>query len=327
MQSTLNRTLSMSLNSTAIPASAPKATKLLFAAFCFLAVSFASPAYADIIDFEELPIPASGYNNGDISLAATHRQPFTITGQGDNAYGDFQTDQYFKTGNTTFGNQFATGSFNSESYDYWSGWSWSNVVDTDNGGYQNQYAAWTGGGSDGNGGSQPGSSYAIGYGDGAWINLDSQLDLQTVQVTNTTYAAKTMLEGANGGKKFGGSSGTDADYFSVTFHGFDGIGLDASELISRTVYLGDYRFADSSQDYILDHWLTVDLSDFENVQQLRLSFAGSDTSIFGLNTPAYVAIDNLSYSAVPEPSSAVLIGFFYVAVPLLRQRRTARLER
>lgn len=273
-----------------------------------------------VVDFDSLPVPATGYNNGDLSLGATHREPFTITGQGNNDYGDFETEQYFESDGVLLGNRYATGGSGDTTYDYWSGWSWSDVVDTTNGGYQNQYAAWPGGGSDGTGAGIEGNHYGVAFGDQAWLTLPDQYQLVSIDLANTTYAAKTMLEGINGGKTFGGASGQDPDFFSVTLHGFDGLGPDANQIATETVFLADYRFADSSQDYVLDQWLTVDLSSFQNVRQLRLSFDGSDVSAFGLITPAYVAMDRLRLTAVPEPGTSLVWLVAGLGIAIRRRR-------
>lgn len=280
-----------------------------------------SHSFADVVQFESLPLPASQYNNGSVFLSAEHRAPFTVTSEGDNLYGDYETQQYFSTEGVAFGNSYAYGSFNGQTYDYWSGWSWSAVSNTSDGSYLNQYASWTGGGSDGTGGGVSGQSYAIAFGDSAWFNIPENAVLESLDLSNTTYAAKTMLEGINGGKKFGGSSGNDADYFSVTFHGFDGIDEQATEVASETFYLADYRFDDSALDYVLDQWETVQLTGFEGVRQVRLSFDGSDTSTFGLVTPAYLAIDRLQFSAVPEPTTGLVLGALSLAFGLVRRRK------
>jgi hypothetical protein len=100
-----------------------------------------------------------------------------------------------------------------------------------------------------------------------------------------------MLNGDQFAKKFGGESGNDPDFFKLTIEG-----EDASNNSVGTVdfYLADYRFADNSKDYIVDSWERVDLSSLKGATELSLEFTSSDNDPqFGLNTPAYAAIDNL----------------------------------
>jgi MYXO-CTERM domain-containing protein len=68
----------------------------------------------------------------------------------------------------------------------------------------------------------------------------------------------------------------------------------------------------------------VSLASLGAVQSLRFSLASSDTGEYGINTPAYFAMDNLSVTAVPEPSACLLAlaGVFMVAG--LRRRALAK---
>ena len=66
-------------------------------------------------------------------------------------------------------------------------------------------------------------------------------------------------------------------------------------------YLADFRFADNSQDYIVNDWRYVDFSPLGSVDEIRFSMSSSDNDAFGPLTPTYFAMDN--FLAVPEPSS------------------------
>jgi hypothetical protein len=63
------------------------------------------------------------------------------------------------------------------------------------------------------------------------------------------------------------------------------------------------------------------------VKTIEFSFASSDTGLFGINTPTYVAVDQLvSVAAIPEPAAfAGLAGGAALAWATTRRRlRVAR---
>ncbi|MHC4292584.1 MAG: DUF4465 domain-containing protein, partial [Planctomycetota bacterium] len=89
-------------------------------------------------------------------------------------------------------------------------------------------------------------------------------------------------------------------------------GKDAAGEVTRTVdfHLADYRFADSSEDYIVDTWEYVNLMSLGVVKTLELTLSSSDVGVNGMNTPAYFAIDNV----VPEPATLALLGLGAVLI-------------
>jgi hypothetical protein len=63
-------------------------------------------------------------------------------------------------------------------------------------------------------------------------------------------------------------------------------------------YLADYRFADNRDDYILDTWQYVDLTSLGMIKSLEFTLSSSDIGEWGMNTPAYFAIDTLVSQSV-----------------------------
>ena len=55
------------------------------------------------------------------------------------------------------------------------------------------------------------------------------------------------------------------------------------------------------------------------MDEIRFTMSSSDNGMFGMNTPAYFAMDNL---VVPEPSSLTLGAL--AGLTLLRRRRATR---
>lgn len=181
----------------------------------------------------------------------------------------------------------------------WSGWTYSNRTDTLTPGFGNQFSAFAGSGAEGS------ANYAIATFGDPTVELPVPGSVAGAYFTNTTYAAQSMLQGDAFAKKFGGASGDDPDYFRLTIEGESPGGATTG---SVTFFLADYRFAGQSSDYIVRDWTFVDLSSLGQVKRLRFALDSSDVGSFGMNTPAYFAMDSLSITPVPEPSSAALLG-------------------
>lgn len=194
-----------------------------------------------------------------------------------------------------------------EDFDSWQGFSASTVMDTNTAGFGNQYAVWTPGT-----GQNSSPTYGIGntYGN-ADILLGGEAQVDGFYVNNTTYAALSMLNGDFFAKQFGGASGDDPDWFLLTVEGFD---EDESSLGTEEFYLADYRFTNNALDYIVGDWTWMDLSSFGSaVRKLSFDLSSSDVGSFGINTPAYFALDNLTLSYTY--SSADGASVFDGAVP------------
>ncbi len=191
----------------------------------------------------------------------------------------------------------------------WSGFAISNRSDTTTAGWTNQYSSATGGGSGGS------AQFAVGYVSGSTstvLSFSSALSLvgRSADFTNTTYTALDMANGSGFSKKFGGADGTDPDFLLLTLTGY------LNNVATRAVdfYLADYRGA--TGDYILKTWTAVDFSPLGTVDEIRFTMASSDNNAYGMLTPSYFAMDNLT---VPEPSTLTLVAT--AGLLALRRRR------
>ncbi len=241
-----------------------------------------NPATAATVTFETVPLPPSGYWNGSDGSGG-----ITINGY-------------------TFGNSF------NPTWGNWSGFAISNHFDSSTAGWTNQYSAYPGTGAGGS------ANYAVGYySSSTSLNFGALTNLAGAgaSFTNTTYAALDMLHGGDfGSKKFGGATGNDADWFLLTISGF---ASGAATGTSVDFYLADFRFADNASDYIVTDWRNVDFTPLGTVDELRFSLTSSDVGTWGMNTPGYFAMDNLS--VVPEPS-VLLISLSGIGLLARRKR-------
>lgn len=175
-----------------------------------------------------------------------------------------------------------------------SGYAYSNVTDNTTAGYTNAYSAFPGTGADGS------EIFAIHTGSDT-IVFPNAVSLDQVSITNTTYAGISMRDGDQFAKVFGdtvdangNNDGTNGeDFFFLRMKAWD---VSGNLVDSIDVYLADFRFADTLDDYILDTWLDVDLSSFVDVKSITSKLYSSDIGSFGMNTPNYYAMDNLIYS-------------------------------
>ena len=193
----------------------------------------------------------------------------------------------FKSGKLHFNNVY-----NAE-YKSWHGFAYSNITDITTSGFQNQYSAIKGCGVD------AATNYAVGYCNSMdpdnpptiKLNDDTTpVEIAGAYITNTTYTYLSMKEGDDYAKKFGGADGNDKDWYLLTIEGVDVAG---KSIAKKEFYLADFRSEDNSKDYIVKDWTWVDLSSLGKVSGLKFSVTSSDNGDYGMNTPAYFAIDNV----------------------------------
>lgn len=270
---------------------------------CFLVVALACAAARVAagpitVDFEDVTLPPSGYLNGEPN-------PNTLTGT------TGSIDNTFSSGGVSFANTFSNWYDDKRESNtaYWSGFAFSNVQDGTTAGVENQYAAYPGGGYG------PSPNYAVAYGDGAMLSLSAPGIVSGFEIANTTYAALAMKDG----DPYGFSSAlAPGGFFLVTATGQ----LQGAVTGSTSFYLADLRT--QSSPGILAGWAWYDLSGLGIVDAVSFAFAGSDNSaLYGLKTPAYFAMDNLTYVPVPEPATAWLAAAAGGGWWLLRRRRRA----
>lgn len=108
-----------------------------------------------------------------------------------------------------------------------------------------------------------------------------------LRISNSTYAYNSMKLGDFVGKKF---SAADKDSFVLIITGFS----NEVKKFSKRVYLADYRFADTNKNFMLDTWQLVKFNQNETADSLAFTLESSDNGQFGMNTPAFFVMDNVT---------------------------------
>lgn len=232
-----------------------------------------------LADFEDVTLPASGF----------------INGSGQMEPGFQHSGIWFSL---EYNSQFMS----------WTGFGISSKTDTSNGNYANQYSCYAGKGVNGS------EKYSIAYSYDRIFLKPSVGSVQPLKInsfyySNSTWVGKILKIGDSFTKKFGGASGNDPDYFRLrVFNYFGGQITDSAD-----VYLADYRFADNSLDYVVKDWRLAEFNFSNPMDSLGFSLQSTDVGQFGMNTPSYFCLDNLSFSPFTpnrEPSKTEALGAF-----------------
>ena len=236
-----------------------KKITFLFSFFTF--ISMQTGKSQNIVDFDTLTLsPDSYWNGADLS-------------------GGFWCGEAF------FNNVFVDWGGGITS---WGEFAYSNKTDTVTSGYLNQYSAYAGSGYNHS------STYGIGYYDGSHdvcLKLSDAAKGDSVAgfyITNNSYAGLSMKLGDGYSIKF---TAAHHDWFLLSIYGYRN-GLLKSDSVN--FYLADFRFSDSTQNYIVKDWRWVDLNSLGGVDSIKFKFSSSDNGLYGMNTPAYFCMDNLT---------------------------------
>ena len=168
------------------------------------------------------------------------------------------------------------------------GWAISTMRDDTTSSFENLYSAKIASGFASN-------TYAVGQ-QNAVIHLDGANMGKVVDglyLTNSTYAHDVIRDGNMFSNKFGGETGADPDFFKLEIQKFYQ-GTLSTEVVE--FYLADFRFEADSSDYIVNDWQWVDLSNLGNVDSLLFTLVSTDIGNYGINTPLFFCMDNLTIS-------------------------------
>jgi hypothetical protein len=248
----------------------------------------AAASAAIIVDFEDLTLPAQSAAPGDAS-----QTPFVS-----------HDVQFNRTWSVEF--DCCPGA-----------WAYSNQTDLTTAGVANAYSAYAlphGGGVDDS------ANFAVGYNSQrgeARVDFPEAVQVQGMYVTNTTYVYRAVAEGEDG-----------AGFVKGPFEAGDWLRLDVFGVDSQDQETGQVEFhladfRDGSASVVSD-WVWVDLSSLGTVQRLEFDISSTDVGQFGMNTPAYFALDDLTFVPIPEPLSQLSWVAGLVTVAIVCRRRQSR---
>ncbi|PJB14314.1 MAG: hypothetical protein CO118_09230 [Flavobacteriales bacterium CG_4_9_14_3_um_filter_32_8] len=227
---------------------------------------------AQTASFENLTLPAESYWDGS-DLSGTHNN------------GTFYSE--FVTGDFTFPNVFDT-TFGMPGY-WLEGFAYSNKTDSVTSGFGNLYSARAGSGANGT------TNYAVSTNNSYLkINNTGGYNFLQIGITNSAYAYYSMKDGDAFAKKFGGASGNDPDWFKVTIKAYS----NGNYQDSTDFFLADFRFGNNAQDYILKDWGYAGITTSNPIDSVYFELSSSDNGTWGMNTPAFFALDELELNTV-----------------------------
>ena len=226
-------------------------------------ISFTAPnpnVSRSVATFEDVALGEQGFWNGS-----------DLSGEEDsgNYYGSFTSSVF------SFDNIYTA------AWGSYMGFACSSLTDTITSEYMNQYSPKAGEGANGS------AQFALAYENAATFNCTykegyTNNTLKSVMVTNGTYVYNEIRDGGAYSKKF-----ESGDWFKVTFTGYKG----ETETGSVDYYLADFR---DGKTYINKEWVEVDLTPLSDATTVMITFDSTDKGQFGVNTPKYVFIDNLT---------------------------------
>jgi len=181
-------------------------------------------------------------------------------------------------------------------FPYWSaGFSYTNKYDSTNGSFTNLYGVKAFRGYNNS------NMYTVAQSNGKITLTVPQTTVEGFYYTNTTYAYASIKNGDSFARKFGDTTGTGSgttiaqgdypDYFKVTIKGYK----DGIEKVNKVEFLlADYRFANSTQDYIVKDWRYVNTSTLGAVDSIKFEMYSTVANEWGILTPGFFALDNFA---------------------------------
>lgn len=160
-------------------------------------------------------------------------------------------------------------------------------------GYLNQCSVFYGDDGQKNGGNNDSSTFAVSFtsvhdNSGAYMFFEDGEEhfIDHAYFTNNTYAALSMMYGDQFARVH---TYDERDWFKLIIVGIDKNGAETGQ---AECYLSDFRRSTSAG--ILKEWIKTDLSPLGKVNKVQFRMDGTDGGQYGLNTPAYFCMDDIT---------------------------------
>ncbi|MEM9828847.1 MAG: DUF4465 domain-containing protein [Planctomycetota bacterium] len=262
------------------------------------------------VDFESFPLTFDEFD--------TVRGPFP-----DNQFEDFPFGPMFPQVNSTITidgltldnrriaafDSFSGFAASRRTLDLWSNGNINNNFSTDDFEFGNDTISVTGTGADAS------ATWMVAFGSGE-LALEAGSTFQTLSLNNTQTTSSVIVNGNAFSSAFG--SRPQDELFTVTFTDLTR-GAAGGEVV---VDLASYDLATDTLELISD-WQEIDLSSLDS-NRIGISFNSTDFDSNGLLTPTYVAIDNVSFSTIPEPATWATLGLAASAIAWRNRRRRSK---
>ena len=128
-------------------------------------------------------------------------------------------------------------------------------------------------------------------------------NIQYMYVCNSAYTYGVIIHGNywDDGEDDGWTGSaqslvTNKGWFKVLAYGYKADGSATNNGNPVEFYLADYRENSVTATPAIERWTKWDLSALGSVAKIKFNFVGSDNSQYGLNTPAYLCIDDITFN-------------------------------
>lgn len=174
--------------------------------------------------------------------------------------------------------------------------------------YQNQCSVYNTNSVDGKNegaGADGSNTFAVinGYDDEAWsmfkgapefsFSAGAEYTVESIQICPPSYLYGIITKGNPYGNDPGLTLAQSFGWFKILAYGFDAQGNPTNGGQPVEKYICDYRQQTNPTIEISSVWQGWDLSALGRVNKVRFDFDGSDKGAYGLNTPAYMCLDNI----------------------------------
>lgn len=134
------------------------------------------------------------------------------------------------------------------------------------------------------------------------VNLVNR-NIQYMYVCNSSYTYGVIINGNywDDGEDDGWTGSAQSlvktkGWFKVLAYGYKADGSATNGGNPVEFYLADYRDNSATATPAINKWTKWDLSALGSVAKVKFNFEGSDNSKYGLNTPAYICIDDITFN-------------------------------